>query len=192
MALNLTRKGGSSDRREEDLRNTVMPLHSKEEFVKEITRLWGEANQKFIAIGRYLIMAKQSLPHGEYQPMIERDLPFRPATARMIVTATQAIVNNLLPADRLPPNYSTVYLLTTLSQEERAEAERNGLIRPNVRREEIVSFKRALAASRVSDVDRMRAEREKLLADRRRIDARLAEIESSIGGVIIDLKAEEV
>jgi hypothetical protein len=192
MALNLTRKGGSSDRREEDLRNTVMPLHTKEEFVKEITRLWGEANQKFIAIGRYLIMAKQSLPHGEYQPMIERDLPFRPATARMIVTATQAIVNNLLPADRLPPNYSTVYLLTTLSQEERAEAERNGLIRPNVRREEIVSFKRALAASRVSDVDRMRAEREKLLADRRRIDARLAEIESSIGGVIIDLKAEEV
>jgi hypothetical protein len=192
MALNLTRKSGSSDRREEDLRNTVMPLHTKEEFVKEITRLWGEANQKFIAIGRYLIMAKQSLPHGEYQPMIERDLPFRPATARMIVTATQAIVNNLLPADRLPPNYSTVYLLTTLSQEERAEAERNGLIRPNVRREEIVSFKRALAASRVSDVDRMRAEREKLLADRRRINARLAEIESSIGGVIIDLKAEEV
>lgn len=192
LKLKKTTLVGAGDRREEDLRNTVIQLHSCEEYVTEITRLWREANDKFIAIGRYLMQAKQTLPHGEYQPMVERELPFKPQTARMIVSATKAIIDNVLPVDRLPPSYSTVYLLTTLSDEDRAAAEQQGLIRPDVRREEVASFKRSLAASRVSDADRMRAERDKLLADRRRIDARLAEIEAVMGGVIIDIEAEEI
>lgn len=192
MPLKSTQKADVHDRRAEDLSNAVIPLKTRLEFSRVITRLWGEANEKFLAIGRYLIMAKQVLPHGEYQPMISQDLPFKPGTARMIVTATQAIDGGLLPRDRLPPSYSTVYLLTTLSDEERDAADKNGLIRPDVRRQEIVFFKRTLAASRVSEHDRLRAERDKLRTEQARIESRLAELEAMIGGDVIDVEAVEL
>jgi hypothetical protein len=159
---------------------TVATPTTRREFVEEISRLWNEAHDKFLAIGRYLIQAKQALPHGQYQPMIQRDLPFTPATARMIVTATQAIDSRRLPADRVPSSYSTVYLLTTLSDEERDEAERQGLIRPDVRRQEILAFKRDLAASSVDEGERLCVERERLQAEQKRILERLEQIEAAI------------
>lgn len=193
MALRPVQKGSVGDRRSEDLSNAVVDdLTTRIEFVREITRLWGEANDKFLSIGRYLILAKATLPHGEYQPMIDNDLPFSPVTARQIVTATSAIDNGLLPPDRIPPSYSTVYLLTTLSDEERAAADRAGLIRPDVRRKEIRSFKQTLSASRVGEFDRLRAERDRLRAEHRRIQSRLAEIDALIGGNIIDVEAEDL
>jgi hypothetical protein len=192
MALKLTKPSGAGDRREEDLSNTMIRLHSRQEFVDEINRLWGEANDKFIAIGRYLIQAKQVLAHGEYQPMIEQDLPFRPATARRIVAATQAIINQVLPVERLPANYSTVYELSTLTDEERTAAERQGLIRPDVRRNEVLAFKRALSQSHQNSHDRLKAERDRLLNDQRRIEARLLEIDAALRGTVIDLDAADV
>lgn len=192
MALRPIQKGCAGDRRSEDLSNAIVDdLATRSEFVREITRLWGEANDKFLAIGRYLIIAKEKLPHGEYQPMIDNDLPFSPMTARQIVTATNAIDSGMLPRDRLPPSYTTVYLLTTLSDEERAAADTAGLIRPDVRRKDIRTFKQTLAASRVGEFDRLRAERDRLMAEHRRIHARLAEIDTMIGGEIIDVQAEE-
>lgn len=193
MALKPIQKGGTGDRRSEDLSNAVIDdLTTRPEFVREITRLWSEANDKFLAIGRYLIIAKKTLPHGEYQPMIDNDLPFNAVTARQIVTATNAIDNGLLPRDRLPSSYTTVYLLTTLSDEERAAADRAGLIRPDVRRKEIRSFKQTLAASRIGEFDRLRAERDRLRAEHRRIQSRLAEIDALIGGDIIDVEAVDL
>jgi hypothetical protein len=164
----------------EETGTAVATPTTRPEFVAEISRLWNEAHDKFLAIGRYLIQAKQALPHGDYQPMIQRDLPFTPATARMIVTATQAIDSGRLPVDRVPHCYSTVYLLTTLSDEERTAAEQQGLIRPDVRRQEIVSFKRDLATSSIDEGERLCIERERLQAEQRRIVERLAQIEAAI------------
>jgi hypothetical protein len=124
--------------------------------------------------------------------MIERDLPFRPATARRIVAATQAIINQVLPVERLPANYSTVYELSTLTDEERTAAERQGLIRPDVRRNEVLAFKRALSQSHQNSHDRLKAERDRLLNDQRRIEARLLEIDAALRGTVIDLDAADV
>src|SRR5262245_25187466 len=39
----------------------------------------------FLAIGNLLICAKAALPHGEFQRMVEDELPFRPRAARMFM-----------------------------------------------------------------------------------------------------------
>lgn len=192
MSLKISEKGGVHDLRADAASNAVSNLKTKPQFVREITRLWGEANQKFLAIGRHLIEAKQKLPHGEYQAMVNRELPFGTSTARQIVLATQGYDSGMFPKDRLPNSYSVTYLLTTLSDEERETAYKQGLIRPDVRRSEVMAFKQSLAASKVGEGERLRAEMEKLIAEEKRIKARLAELRSQIGGDVIDGTAEEV
>src|SRR3954451_16848228 len=65
--------------RMEDIINAVVPQADVEGYVREINRLWNEARDKFLAIGEYLIQAKETLSHGEYEKMIETRLPFKPA-----------------------------------------------------------------------------------------------------------------
>lgn len=192
MALNFSRSGSAIDRRAEDLSNTLVTLKTRDEFGKEISRLYREMTAKFWVIGRYLQKAKSVLAHGEYNAMVKRDLPFTPEAARKIVLATRAVDSGTLPRDRMPNSWSNVYLLSTLSEDDLEIAEQQGLIRPDVRRSEIVSFKRSRVDTHVSEYERLRTEREKLLAEAQRIHARLAEIESKIGGELIEGTAQEI
>ncbi|MBL6081638.1 hypothetical protein JMJ56_26965 [Belnapia sp. T18] len=130
------------DRRMDVLASALVPLTRKEEFVREITTLWTRAQSTFLTIGQYLIMAKQKLPHGDYTIMVERELPFSPNTAFQIRTAAEAVSSGRLPAETLPPNYSTIYQLSTLPDHLLEEAKRSGLVRPDLRRAEIVAFKK--------------------------------------------------
>lgn len=192
MVLNFSRAGSAVDRRAEDLSNTLVPLKARDEFVREIARLWKEATDKFLVIGRYLQKAKDVLGYGEYGAMIESDLPFTPETARKIVLATVAVDSGALPKDRLPNSWSNIYLLSTLSKDDLEIAEQENLIRPDVKRKDILSFKRKRADSRISEYERLRTEREKLMAEAQRIQARLAEIDSKIGGELIEGTAQEI
>lgn len=192
MALNFSRSGSAIDRRAEDLSNTLVPLKARDEFVREIGRLWKEATDKFLVIGRYLQKAKDVLGYGEYGAMIQSDLPFTSETARKIVLATVAIDSGTLPKDRLPNSWSNIYLLSTLSKDDLEVAEQQGLIRPDVKRRDILSFKKSRAEAHVSEHERLRTEREKLLAEARRIQARLSEIESKIGGELIEGTVREI
>ena len=62
----------------EGIVNAIVPQADVEGYVREINRLWSEARDKFLAIGEYLVQAKETLPHGEYEKMIESRLPFKP------------------------------------------------------------------------------------------------------------------
>lgn len=186
MALNYTNANSAIDRRAEDLSNVVIPLRTRDEFISEISRLWKEATDKFYVIGRYLINAKEILPYGEYDAMIKRELPFSPDAGRRIVLATKAVDSGSLPRDRLPNSYSIVYELSTLSEEDLRVAEQQGLIRPDLKRNEIISFKKSRSVAHVSLHEQLRLEREKILADVQRMQARLAEIDSQIGGELIE------
>lgn len=192
MALNFSRSGSAIDRRAEDLSNTLVTLKTRDEFGKEISRLYREMTAKFWVIGRYLQKAKSVLAHGEYNAMVKRDLPFTPEAARKIVLATRAVDSGTLPGDRLPNSWSNVYLLSTLSEDDLEVAEQQGLIRPDVKRRDILSFKKSRTEIHVSEYERLRTEREKLLAEAQRIQARLAEIDSKIGGELIEGTAREI
>jgi hypothetical protein len=185
MALKFSDKGGVHDRRADAASNAVVPLRERKEFVREITRLCGEVQDKFLSIGRYLNMAKATLPHGEYEAMIANELPIGASAARQLRTVAQAIDGGLLPAERLPSSYSIIYLLATLPEGDRAEADRSGLIRPDVRRSEVIAFKRRAVGQGSASHDALRRERERLLI-------RLREIDAELGSAVIDIEPLEL
>ena len=123
------------------LTNAVVRLERREDFAREIGALWKRAQATFLTIGQYLNQAKDRLPHGEFNAMIERDLPFGSKTAHQIRAASAAVQSGRLPATQLPPNYTTLYYLSTLPDAALEQARRDGLLRPDLRRAEVVAFK---------------------------------------------------
>jgi hypothetical protein len=180
----------SRDERIARLDGTVLQLRRREEFVEEISRLWRDAQGTFLTIGRYLVQAAAKLDYGEFQAMVDNELPFGYQVAYQLRKVAEAIDGNRLQLDELPPSYATIYQLTTLSDEHLRLAREQSppLIRPTVKREEVVQFKRHLAAlapkpealpsRRLAQLQRRRAA---LLQQRAKIDAELERIEAELG-----------
>ncbi|MBP2232462.1 hypothetical protein J2847_005791 [Azospirillum agricola] len=121
-------------------------LRTRASFADAIGRLWAQAEENFIAIGRYLNHAKTTLEHGEFMEMVERDLPFRYSTGNRMMKVAAALDANVLSLDTMPGSYATAYEVLTLTDEERSAAAEQGLIRPDVQRKEIAEFKKRLRA----------------------------------------------
>src|SRR3954466_1800952 len=102
------------------------------EYVSEISRLWSRAQGAFLEIGRLLIRAKDTLPHGEYVAAVEAELPFSARTAYQLREAARWAIGGTVPMEHLPSSYSTIYLLSTLELRLLKEAEEDGLIRPEL------------------------------------------------------------
>ena len=165
----------------EGIVNAVVPQVDVEGYVREINRLWNEARDKFLAIGEYLIQAKETLPHGEYERMIETRLPFKPAAALRIRTVAEAVRRERLRREEVPCSYNTAYELTLLAPGELEEAKSRNLVRPDVYLREIKAFRAEIRES--SGRDRyaaLRRERARILREMDRLRTRLAEIDGEI------------
>lgn len=84
------------------LRPELSELRTRANFAEAIRGIWTEAEDNFIAIGRYMNHAKSVLNHGEFMGMIETDLPFRYSTANRLMKVAAALDAGALPADQLP------------------------------------------------------------------------------------------
>lgn len=69
------------DARVQALQAVVNLPERPEDYVEAISRLWNRAQTAFLDIGRLLIRAKETLPHGEYTASVEDRLPFAARTA---------------------------------------------------------------------------------------------------------------
>lgn len=155
-----------------------------DEFVVEINRLWSRAQGAFLDIGRLLIRAKEALPHGDYVVAVEAQLPFSARTAYQLREAARWAIEmdriRAVPLTHMPGSYSTIYLLSTLDGSSLEEAKKVGLIRPELKRAELIAWRRqrrgheinraALETRRV----RLRREKERLEEELRQIEAALA------------------
>ena len=74
-----------------ELTRAVIPLDDKAGYIAEIAKLWVEAQDRFLTIGRYLVIARRTLKHGEFEAMIARELPFAKATAHQLRTVAEAV-----------------------------------------------------------------------------------------------------
>jgi len=137
--------------RAEGLLNAVVPQNDAAGYVREISRLWNEARDKFLAIGEYLSLAKRQLAHGEYEAMIRLQLPFGKSAAHRMRSVAEAVRDGRLARHSLPQSYATAYELTLLSDQQLRLAEDRGLVRPDVYRSEIVAFRRALDGPSTAD-----------------------------------------
>jgi len=186
--------------------NTVISIGNPDDLVDEISKLWSEAQAKFIAIGRYLVRAKQ-LFEGSFDDAIVSRLPFGRIVAYQLRMVAEAVDTNKLPEDCLPRSYATAYKLISLAPTDYEEARRRGLLRPDITRPEVEAFKASLKAERVgrlSERDALAAERVAIMAEMARAQerllqakSRLAEIAEVIGppdheGPVIDGSAPNV
>jgi hypothetical protein len=193
--------GGMPPRSQVDIVRTAQrELRNPDEYVREISRLWREAQQSFLAIGRYLVQAKQKLAHGEFQRLVEASLPFGRQTAYELRIIAEAVDRGRIPEPKLPQAASVAYQLATLKPEDLAAADQDGLVRPDLRRPEIVAWKRerlrrsvganheALVRRRARLAVIIQRHEEELEKARRE----LAELDDAVGRkVVIEGEAEE-
>jgi hypothetical protein len=182
--------------RAEGIMNAVVPQNDVDGYTREITRLWGEARDKFLAIGEYLMHAKRTLAHGEYEMMIRSRLPFNTSAAHKMRAVAEAIHEGRIPRAKLPHSYATAYELTLLSEQEFQVAVSRGLVRPDVYLREIQALRAELRAPMGPQKRAALArERERLAREYERIRSRMEEIDRELAGakddgVIIEGTAE--
>ena len=113
--------------------------------------------------------------------MLEKDLPFSYAVGHKLMQVAAAVEAGMLPCDNLPP-YSVAYQLVTLKPGERMAAMDAGLVRADVRREEILEFRRKLRAGTNHRVEEAELARklQRLLERRHKLDEEIIAIRQEL------------
>ncbi len=163
------------------LSNSVRELRTEDEVVEEIGKLWQEAQEKFLAIGRYLLRAKRQF-HRSFEGTILPQLPFGKGVAYQLRAVATAVDEGRVLEDELPYSYATAYQLVSLSVDHLALARSKNLVRRDVLRREIETFKANLNnRSEIDTEARLIQEWRELQLQLQRIITRKSEIESAIG-----------
>jgi hypothetical protein len=175
------------DARVQALQTARVQPQRPEEFVSEISRLWQRAQGTFLDIGKLLIRAKDTLPHGEYTAAVEAQLPFSARTAYQLREAARWALEmdrrQAIPLARLPGSYSTIYLLSTFDPPTLEEAAQVGLIRPELRRAELIAWRQTRQGGGEGEgADRaaLEAKRQKLRREKERLEDELRRIEAAL------------
>jgi hypothetical protein len=166
------------DTRAEVLVKAEEQLTTKVEFVNKIQVLWQEAQHQFVRIGRYLNQAKARLAHGEFEPMIRRELPFSHQVANKLMAVAAAIDTQLIGPEELPTSWTTAYELVSLNDAERVDARKRGLVRPDVTREEVMAYKAQMRAG--DPVEAKRRLLQRLIRQRERLEQKIAVLEQEL------------
>lgn len=177
----LRTEGAEQASRMEAVRTTTERLPTREAYAAEVSRLWREAQDRFVAIGEYLVHAKETLPHGEYEKMVAQDLPFGRAVAHALRTVAFAVSDGKIAKPELPRSYTTAYFLAALDPHHLALARERGLLRADVPRSAVDAFRRELRSGSGDKREELAKERTRLTKQMEAIRARLAEIEADIG-----------
>jgi N6-adenosine-specific RNA methylase IME4 len=111
---------------------------TREQWASRIKQAWLSTVEGVFATGRALIDAKAQLGHGDFEAMIEKDLPFSSSTARrlMIVSEDQRLTNRA-HAHVLPPHWYTLYILTKLPDDVLAAKIQDGTINCEMQRADV-------------------------------------------------------
>lgn len=125
------------------------PTPRRKEWARKITTRWHEAAKAIIDVGQMLIDAKADLPHGQFEAMIDADLPFTSSTAqRLMKIARDAELTNPAHVPLLPPAWGTLYELTKLPPTAKQRAFAEGRIHPNMERRDVARLRREHRRSR--------------------------------------------
>jgi Protein of unknown function (DUF3102) len=174
----------------------------RQAYVEEITKLWRDAAERFLTIGRYLMRAKKLLRHGNFEAMITADLPFGKRTAQQLKAIAEAVDDGEIEERDLPLSWSTAYKLVEMKPDVFARAKAAQLVRPTVTRREIIVFQRRLfeeAKGRRPRPELLAEQREvlkirltRLQEEMREVKRQLAEIEDELKSKVFEGVAEPI
>src|SRR5947209_2536537 len=110
---------------------------------RAIYEYWGRVRENFVAIGRSLLRLETQFTATEIRRLYEssdRLFPFSASLASQFRQIARAAEGGKLPEPQLPGTYTVAYQLAILTESELALARERNLIRPNVRRSEVLTF----------------------------------------------------
>lgn len=108
-------------------------------WAKRIVDAWSQMLGSVISAGQALIEAKKQLAHGEFEAMVESDLPFSTSTARMLMKiAHNPQLTNREYVHVFPPHWGTLYELSKLKPETLTAAISSGAVHPDMERKDAV------------------------------------------------------
>lgn len=168
--------------RGELLSNTLIDFRTEREFVEEVSKLWSEAQDRFLTIGRYLCRAR-AMFSGEFERTVIPMLPFGKSIAHQLRCVAEAVDRGSLLEEELPRSYSAAYRLTTLEPPHLERAKQMGLVQPTVTRSKIEAFIKDIRERRAGTGERramLQMRREKLLSQIRKLNEELAAVEREI------------
>jgi hypothetical protein len=120
---------------------TLVKTRTKQEHVKLIAAAWQRGVEDVIETGERIAAAKLELPHGEFEAMVEVDLPFGPRTARRLMAVAQhPVISNRTHASVLPPSWMTLYELTRVPTEILTARIEDHTINPKIERKNVLAL----------------------------------------------------
>lgn len=170
-------------------------------YVRTITGLWDDAQQRFLEIGKHLVTAKRDLEHGQFEAMVAADLPFGKSIAWQLRVIAEAVDQRRIQEDELPRSQKAAFKLVKLKDTVLTQARRQNLVRRDVTPKEVDRFVGMLLvpSEEQSALERQEAERitlrrriAVLMHDLKEAKQRLAVLESDTPGGVIDGTAERL
>jgi hypothetical protein len=134
------------------LRNSMVPCQSAAEYMNEISKLWQHARVSFILIGRYLNEAKIHLPHGEFESMVQRELPFSKSQAFQFRAVAAMIDGGRLQDHEVPSSPSIAYELSKYEPFELEDARKRGLLISTVSRAQLRNWRRDRSLASLGEI----------------------------------------
>jgi hypothetical protein len=114
-----------------------LPAVPRDEAAQRIRAHLGQAVVGFIAAGRDLAIAKESIPHGEFEAWVQEQVGISTATAqRLMAVARHPALANPSHAQLLPPAWTTLYELSRLPAQLLERAIETGEVGPDLERDE--------------------------------------------------------
>lgn len=129
---------------------------TRKQWVAKIIAAWRSSVGGILETGRLLTEAKAELEHGEFEAMIESDLPFGARTTQMLMKISHnSRFAKAKYTSLLPPNWYCLYQLTKLSDEEFERRIGDGTIRSDMRQADI---------NKVVRLERVREDEQRVLS----------------------------
>ena len=117
---------------------STIVLASREQWAKAITESWNALLDGLLETGERLISAKEGptkLPFGEFEAMVNADLPFGPRQARMLMQIHQhPVLANRIYRSALPPALRTLEVLARIGPEFLTRELESGSVTPTTER----------------------------------------------------------
>lgn len=143
----------------------------------EVAEAWGHARDAFIEIGRALNAVELELEPVERDAMrrgFARLFPFSETVATQFRQIARAVDEGRLPIQACPGSYGTAYQLALLTPGQLKIAHERGLIRSDVSRNAVISFRKEVQEVTQRDlrrvsVSKLQDELNKLGEERRRV-----------------------
>jgi hypothetical protein len=102
---------------------------------------WQKAVEDILETGARLIEAKAELNPGEYEAMLQEDLPFDRSTAnRLKIIAAHQVLANSAYTHTLPASWMTLYELSKLQPERLLLLIEDGTVNPRLQQKEAIAL----------------------------------------------------